>query len=64
MCFATACFSGFDFTNFEITPVVYMTKNTRQKFHYLENKKSFQHEIKNIFHHFKVFLVAEYCLRS
>ena len=30
-----------------------MTKNTRQKFKYLENEKSFQEEIKNIFHNFQ-----------
>ena len=30
-----------------------MTKMSRQKFKYLENKKSFWSEIKNIFHHFK-----------
>ena len=29
-----------------------MTKKSRQKFKYLENKKSFEDEIKNIFHHF------------
>ena len=28
------------------------TKKSRQKFKYLENKKSFEDEIKNIFHHF------------
>ena len=30
----------------------YMIKKSRQKFKYLENKKSFKDEIKNIFHHF------------
>ena len=30
----------------------YMTKKSRQKFKYLENKKRFQGEIKSIFHHF------------
>ena len=30
-----------------------MTKTSRQKFKYLENKKSFEDEIKNIFHHFQ-----------
>ena len=29
-----------------------MTKNSRQKLKYLESKKSFQGEIKNIFHYF------------
>ena len=30
-----------------------MTKNTRQKFKYLENEKTFQEEIKNILHNFQ-----------
>ena len=30
-----------------------MTKKSGQKFKDLKNKKSFQHEIKSIFHHFK-----------
>ena len=29
-----------------------MTQKSRQKFEYLENKKSFQGEIKSVFHHF------------
>ena len=32
-------------------PFCYMTKKSRQKFRYLENKKSFWCEIKSIFHH-------------
>ena len=31
---------------------LYMTKMSRQKLKYLENKKSFQDEIKSIFHQF------------
>ena len=30
----------------------YMTKKSRQKFKYLENRKSFWREMKSIFHHF------------
>ena len=30
----------------------YMTEKSRQKFKYLENKKTFSNEIKSIFHHF------------
>ena len=29
-----------------------MSKNSRQKFKYLQNEKSFYDEIKTIFHHF------------
>ena len=39
-----------------------MTGKTRQKFEYLEKEKSFNGEVKNIFHHFKGFSVANYCL--
>ena len=40
-----------------------MTKNSGQKLKYLENEKSFQREIKSIFHHFKGLSVARNCLR-
>ena len=40
-----------------------MTKKSRQKLKYLESEKSFQCEIKNIFHHFKELSVAKNCLR-
>ena len=30
-----------------------MPKKSRQKFKYLDNEKSFQDEIKSIFHHFE-----------
>ena len=36
-----------------------MTKKSRQKFKYLENKKSFEDEINSIFHHFKGLLVMQ-----
>ena len=41
------CFPGFDIKNFEINlifvikPFYYMTKKSRQKFKYLENKKNY-----------------------
>ena len=37
---------------FLIKPFWYMTKNSRQKFKYLESEKSFWGEIESIFHHF------------
>ena len=37
---------------FQIKPFFYMTKKSRQKFKYLEKEKSFQDEIKRIFHQF------------
>ena len=39
-----------------------MTKNSRQKFKYLENEKNFYCEIKSTFHQFKGFSVAKNCL--
>ena len=47
MCVAIICFPGCDVINFEINlifltkPFFYMTKKSRQRFKYLENKKSF-----------------------
>ena len=41
-----------------------MTKKSRQKLKYLQNKKSFSGKIKSIFHHFKGLSVAKNCLRS
>ena len=47
-----------DVINFEINhsffikPFFYITKKSGQKCKHLKNKKSFKHEIKNIFHHF------------
>ena len=48
---------------FLIKPFSYMTEKSRQKFKYLENKKSFKEEIKSIFIVFKRFSVAKNCLR-
>ena len=51
------CFLGFDVINFDINLILliklflYVTKKSRQKFKYLENKKSFYVEIRNISHH-------------
>ena len=47
MCIATVCYSGCDVINFKINiiflvkPFSYMTKQSKQKFKYLENKKGF-----------------------
>ena len=52
------CFPGCHVINFEIylsfliKPFSYRSKKSEQKFSYLNNKKSFLGEIKNIFHHF------------
>ena len=54
---AIVCFSGFNVISFEINLIflmklfLYMTKTSRQKFKYLENKKSFYDKMKNIFSH-------------
>ena len=51
-------FPGCDVINSEINLIFliklffYMTEKSRQKFKYLENKKRFEGEMKNIFHHF------------
>ena len=37
---------------FPIKPFSYVTKNSEQKLKYLKNERSFQVEIKSIFHHF------------
>ena len=58
MCIAIACFPGCDVINFKINlivlikPFFYMTEKSRQKFIYLENEKSFEGEMKNIFYRF------------
>ena len=64
------CFPGCDIINFEVNliflikPIFNKTKKSRQKCKYLENKKSFYGEIKNIFHHFqKDSIVAKNSLR-
>ena len=59
MCVAIVSFSGCDFMNFEtnviflMKPFFYMTKKSRQKLKYLENKENLQAEVKSIFHHFQ-----------
>ena len=59
LCIAIVCFPGCDVINFEINLIflimsfVYMTKKLKQKLKYLENEKSFQGAIKNIFDHFQ-----------
>ena len=58
MCIAIVCFPSRDVINFEINLIFLikaffcMTKNSRQKFKYLESEKSFYGEIKKIFHQF------------
>ena len=48
VCIAILSFRGFDIVNFEINlifliqPFFYMTKNSRQKFKFLENEKRFK----------------------
>ena len=57
-CIKIVCWPCCDFIKFEINliflirPFWYMTKKSRQKLKYLENKRSFWGEIKSIFHHF------------
>ena len=53
------CYLGFDVVNFEIDVIflikpcfLHAQKVKTKKCKCLENKKSFQDEIKNIFHHF------------
>ena len=59
MCITIVCKLGCHVRNFVINliflikPFCYMTKKSRQKFKYLENKKSFWGEIKSIFHYFQ-----------
>ena len=67
MCIAIVWEPGCDVINFEINVTFliksfcYMTKNSRQKFKYLENEKSFWGEIKSILHHFKRVFIAKNC---
>ena len=59
MCIVIICYPICGVINFEInlslliTPFLYITKKAGQKRKYLKNERSFQHEIKIIFHHFK-----------
>ena len=56
---------NFDVINFEsnfiflIKAVFSMTKNSRQKLKYLENKKSFYDEMKGIFHNFQLASICQ-----
>ena len=64
MCITVVCFPSCDIINLNlnlllIKPLFYMTGNSRQKFKYFENQKSFQGEIRSIFHHFKRLSVAK-----
>ena len=58
VCIAIVCFQGCNVIDFEnnlnflIKPFFFLTKKSRQKFEYLENEKSFQGEMKSIFHQF------------
>ena len=58
ICIAIVYYPSCDVMNFEINivflikPFCLMIKKSRQKLKYLENKKSFQGEIKSIFHNF------------
>ena len=69
MCIAIVRFPVCDIINFEINLIfpiklfLYMTKNSRQQFKYLKNKKNFYSEIKAFFIIFKGLPVATNCLR-
>ena len=69
MCIIIVFFLACDVIIFEINfiflikPFFYMTEKSRKKLEYLENKKSFQGEIKAFFIIFKGFSVAKNCLR-
>ena len=58
-CIRFVCLSGCDvikigiYLIFLIKPSCYITKKSRQKLKYLENKNSFLGEMKSIFHHIK-----------
>ena len=68
MCIAIVCFPGYDVIDFEINlifliePFSYITRESTQKFIYLDNKKSDEAEIKT-FIIFKGLSVANNCLR-
>ena len=65
MCFKIICWPGCDVTKFGINLIFliksfcYMTKKSRQKFKYLENRQSFWAQIKNIFIIFKGLSIAK-----
>ena len=58
MCIIIVCWPSHDVINFEINVISLIksftcrTKKSRQKYKYLENKKSFSNEIKSIFYNF------------
>ena len=58
MCIAFACEPGCDVMNFEVNliflikPFFVHDQKVMTKLKYLENEKTFQDEIKSIFHHF------------
>ena len=58
MFIATVCQRGCDVINVEVNLIFlmksffFMTKKSWQKFKYIENEKTFQREIKSIFHPF------------
>ena len=60
MCIALVCQPGCDVMNFEINliflfkPLLYMTKNAKQKFNYLKNEKSFPVEKKTFLKDFQL----------
>ena len=69
MCIASVCFQGCDVKNsktnliFLIRPFFYITEEPGLKCKHLENKKSFQGEIKSIFPLFKGHPAAKNYLR-
>ena len=69
MCIPLVCQPGCDVINFEINlislikPLLYMTKNAKQKLKYLKNEKSFPVEKKTFFIIFKGLSVAKNYLR-
>ena len=70
ICIEIVCFRNCDEINSEINLIIlirrflYVTKNSTQIFKYLENKKSYQGQIKAFPIIYKGFSVAKNCLRS
>ena len=66
MFIAIVCWPGCDVMKFEINliflikSVCYVTKKSRQKFEYFENKKSFWGKLKTIFHHFLSIIIRAF----
>ena len=69
MSITIVCFPGYDVIDFEINlifliePFSYITRESTQKFKYLDNKKNDEAEIKTFFIIFKGLSVAKNCLR-